>query len=149
MGEGVKVAAAALALVGAMFGILEFTRPAWPAYGLTVEVVRIVDGDTLVVNLPCQISIVCTAMPVRLRGLDTPELRGKCPKERQAALRAQEILKLLVLGARTVRLERIGRDRYFRLDGDIIADSVDVGKILLKKGLARPYTGEGPRGSWC
>ena len=144
-----KTAVASLALVTAVFAILELTRPAWSGYGLTVEVVRVVDGDTLVVNLPCQVSIVCTAMPVRLRGIDTPEMKGKCPKERQAALKAQEILKLLVLGAKTVRLERIGRDRYFRLDGDIVADGVDVGKILLKKGLARPYDGKGERQPWC
>ena len=144
-----KTAVASLALVTAVFAFLELTRPAWPGYSLTVEVVRIVDGDTLVVNLPCQVSIVCTAMPVRLRGLDTPELRGKCPKERQAALRAQEILKLLVLGARTVRLEQLGRDKFFRIDATVVADGIDEGAILDKKGVARPYTGQGPRGSWC
>ena len=144
-----KTAVASLALVAAIFALLEFTRPAWPAYGLTVEVVRIIDGDTLVVNLPCQVSVVCTAMPVRLRGLDTPELRGKCPKERQAGLKAQEVLKLLVLDARSVRLEAVGRDKYYRLLADVVADGVNVGQVLVKKKLARPYTGEGPRGSWC
>lgn len=140
---------AGLGAVVLIFTVLELTRPAWSGYGLNVEVVRVVDGDTLVVNLPCQISIVCTAMPVRLRGLDTPELRGQCPKERQAALRAQEILKLLVLGAKTVRLESLGRDKFFRIDATVVADGIDVGAILVKKGVARPYTGEGPRGSWC
>lgn len=144
-----KTFTASVGFVVLLFAGLEWTRPAWSGYGLTVTAVRVVDGDTLVVNLPCQVAIVCTAIPVRLRGLDTPELRGKCPEERQAALKATEILKLLVLDARTVRLERLGRDKFFRIDADVIADGVNVGEILVKRKLARPYTGEGPRGSWC
>ena len=49
-----------------------------------IEVVRVVsvyDGDTLRVDLSCSQPLFCDNVSVRIRGIDTPEIRGKCDYE--------------------------------------------------------------------
>ncbi|MFT6578378.1 MAG: endonuclease YncB(thermonuclease family), partial [Zhongshania sp.] len=45
------------------------------------EVRTIYDGDTFRVNIAGWPSVVGDSMPVRIKGIDTPELRGKCQLE--------------------------------------------------------------------
>ena len=65
------------------------------------HVVRVVDGDTVVVDAhpwPDQ----SVRVSVRLRGIDTPELRSKCPLFRAAALKARGTLADMISPGDTV-----------------------------------------------
>lgn len=46
------------------------------------EVVYIYDGDTFRVNISSYPDVIGKNMPIRLSGIDTPEIRGKCEKEK-------------------------------------------------------------------
>lgn len=112
------------------------------------SVLSVIDGDTVAVEAhiwPGQ----TLRVSVRIRGVDAPELRGRCAAERRAAQRSRTALIGLV-GTGRVRLVDISGDKYF---GRVIADLVlpdgrHASATLLGEGLARAYAGAARR-SWC
>lgn len=103
------------------------------------RIARVVDGDTIV---------TASGEKVRLMGFDTPEIRGKCPRERELARQATALLRRLAGSG--LKLERRGRDRYRRtLAVARTPAGEDVAAALIRAGLAHPYEGRGPRGGWC
>lgn len=122
---------------------------AHPRPGLTsVEWLYCHDGDTCVFNFPGWPPVVGQRMPVRLLGIDTPEMNGRCEEESRLARKAQTVLVGLLSRAKRIELRQLARNKYFRLLGQIYADGVDVGGVLLEAGLAREYKG-GRREPWC
>lgn len=105
-----------------------------------VKLSRIIDGDTFTVDLPCRDEVFCKDISVRVRGVDTPEMKSKNIYKRQSALKAKEFTKNF-LEAGQVDLLKCGRDKYFRLLCDVTSDGEDLASALLKAGLARPYFG--------
>lgn len=113
---------------------------------IAAEVVRVLDGDTLAVRARLWPGIVAEEL-VRLRGLDTPELRGKCPAEKEAAQRARQALA--GLAGPVVTLEAVERDKYGRILARVIsADGRDVAALMIASGYAREYVGAARQG-WC
>jgi len=113
-----------------------------------VEVVRVYDGDTIVVTVPGVPPVFGRHLRVRLRDLDAPELKGHCAEETAAAERVRAELMALVRQGKRVMLQRVQRDTYFRLDATLIIDGVDINAHLLREGLVRPYHGA-KRQPWC
>ena len=109
-------------------------------------VLSVTDGDTFRARVPVWDNIdVVTA--VRIRGIDTPEMKGKCPAEKAAALAAKERLTALLNGP--VQLFHVEPDKYAgRVDADVTVNGTSVAAVLIAEGLARPYTG-GARQGWC
>ncbi len=112
------------------------------------DVVSVIDGDTLDVRAHVWLGQT-VAIRVRLDGIDTPELRGRCAAERTAAEAARELVRARI-GADPVRLMEV---RYGKYAGRVLArivleDGEDLGAILLAAGLGRPYDG-GARAPWC
>ncbi|MCX5497304.1 thermonuclease family protein [Kaistia dalseonensis] len=105
---------------------------------LALDGLRVVDGDTVRLG----------AERIRLIGLDAPELHGKCREEKRLAERARDRLTAL-LATDDVEIIRSARlDKYRRTLAIVRADGVDVARVLIAEGLARPYHGE-RRQSWC
>jgi endonuclease YncB( thermonuclease family) len=112
------------------------------------EVVRAVDGDTLEVKVNVWLGVQVNTR-VRIRGIDTPETRGKCPREIELAQKATDLLR--VETTPLVILRNVEGDKYFgRVDADVTTspDGLDLREAMLRSGLARPYAGE-KRGDWC
>jgi endonuclease YncB( thermonuclease family) len=59
-----------------------------PQYGtVTVsKVISVYDGDTFRVDIDSLPPIVGKNIPIRVNGVDTPEIRGKCQYEKNLAL---------------------------------------------------------------
>ena len=55
------------------------------------NVQKVIDGDTLSVEVPVWLGLALTAS-VRLRGIDAPELHGQCQREKDLAVAAQKQL---------------------------------------------------------
>ncbi len=115
---------------------------------VAVQILEVIDGDSLRVRAhvwPGQFVEVI----LRLRGIDTPELRASCPRERELALAARRIMSEL-LGEGPVTLVNIGGGKYFgRVLGDIrLADGGDLATRMLDLAPARPYGGS-YRAGWC
>ncbi|MGH6924932.1 MAG: thermonuclease family protein, partial [Propylenella sp.] len=86
---------------------------------------------------------------VRIRGIDAPEMRGRCPAESARAEHAAAALRELVSEG-TVLLTGIQGEKYF---GRVLADVATPGggnlaTALIAGGYARAYDG-GVRRSWC
>lgn len=124
--------------------------------------VSILDGDTVTGYVDTSDPQMAYYGKIRLIGIDTPEMGGRaqCEAERSKAAEAKVFLKSqLEEGlARPVRgLARvcdIKPDKYSgrrlgRLEVYSNHQWVDLGALLIKKGLAFPYAG-GRRGeTWC
>lgn len=134
------------------------------------KIVDIYDADTVTVALELEGKIV--RMPVRITGLDTPEIRPKRSNplrllESRAARRSRDAVVAMctgipvrgrqtrrsiraILGAseKLVRLEPYGFDKYGRILGDIkLEDGISLRDRLLSEGWARIYGG-GTRDPW-
>ena len=112
------------------------------------KVDRVVDGDTLRVRVRIWVDQEVDVL-VRLKGIDAPETRGRCPAERQLARRAKAYLAAAVQSGE-VRLTNIIGGKYW---GRVIADVTTtegnrVASAMLAHGLVRPYRGR-KRTSWC
>ena len=81
-------------------------------------------------------------------GFYTPELRGKCDKEKQLARLAKQFTVERLRAAKSVVLKGIKRDKYFRLIADIYLDGVNLGDQLIKQGHTVKYKGEAKQ-TWC
>ena len=114
------------------------------------EVVRVIDGDTIVVRAPWLLPELGDTISIRAAGIDTPE-RGnfaKCEYEQQLAQQASNLTKSLIQPGSVVTVEIRGRDKYFRVLGDIQIGANNLAQILITAKLAVPYHGQ-TKQSWC
>ena len=110
-------------------------------WGLEFENInRVYDGDTFYVDLKCTEEILCKNVPIRVKGIDCPEIKGKSPKEKELALRAKSYTTNF-LKIPNIRLENCTRDKYFRLDCEVKAGEYDLSQLLLQNNLAVEYDG--------
>ncbi|MBF0620790.1 MAG: thermonuclease family protein [Magnetococcales bacterium] len=107
------------------------------------------DGDTIRFNIPNTHPLFGHNIPIRLRGIDTPEINSSCPSERQHAIAARQHVHTLLHNAHTITLKRVGRGKYFRILGDVVFDGVDLGQHLLQNGWAVSYDGDQKKSVWC
>lgn len=115
---------------------------------IPVEVIEVVDGDTLAVEARIWLDQRVTTR-VRLAGIDTPELRGRCPGERALAQAARDHLSALIADG-PVSLTDVQYGTYAgRVVARVSAGGRDAGTALLSAGLAVDYAGRGPRTDWC
>jgi len=116
---------------------------------VAAQIVRIIDGDTIEVDAhPWPGHAV--RVSVRLRGIDTPERRSRCPEQRAAAQLARNQLERLVSGVPTVELINVTGGKYYgRVLADMKAGSRDIASAMLASGLARPYQGGKRREPQC
>lgn len=108
------------------------------------------DGDTLTVNIPDVHPLLGQKASVRLFGVDTPELYSADLCEREAAVRAQRFVREILLRGSRIDLERVKRDKYFRILADVHVNGESVSQALIDRGLAYPYFGgTKQRIDWC
>lgn len=115
---------------------------------LVSEVTSIYDADTFRVNIKGYPAIVGERIPVRLLGIDAPEMRGKCTKEKLLARKAKQFTVEVLRKAKIIELKNIKRGKYFRILAYVFVDNKDLGKLLINEGHARIYDG-GKRMGWC
>ncbi|MEY3219583.1 MAG: hypothetical protein RIT27_940 [Pseudomonadota bacterium] len=112
------------------------------------EVTSIYDGDTFRVNIAGYPDIVGHRVSVRVFGIDTPEIKGKCPAEKEAAQKAKQFTVEKLRSGKKIELRNLRRDKYFRLLSEVYIDNNSLAEMLIKAGLAIPYDG-GTKKSWC
>jgi endonuclease YncB( thermonuclease family) len=113
------------------------------------EVTSIYDGDTFRATVRAWPQIVGERIGIRINGIDTPEMRGKCAAEKALAREAKQHAVALLRRAKTVELRNMKRGKYFRIVADVYADGVSVGQSLIGRGLAVPYDGGKKLKDWC
>ena len=112
------------------------------------RVTSIYDGDTFRADIKGYPPIVGKRMAIRINGIDTPELKAHCKKEKILARAAKKVTVNLLRSAHIIELRNIKRGKYFRLIADVYADGKSIAKELMRRHLAVPYYG-GHKVDWC
>lgn len=105
-----------------------------------VSLVSVYDGDTIRVHLACKYGVFCKTIPIRVRGVDCPEIRGGSAETAALAKKAKAFTKEF-LSSGKILLRNCGRDKYFRLLCDVKVNGQSLGEELIKAGHAIPYDG--------
>lgn len=137
----------ALALIPAL--VFAQKQPQGVTYD--AQIVRVNDGDTVVIAAPFLPAPLKPELAVRIYGVDTPEkgFRAKCPSEDQRGLAASVFTKSAVAQSRTRQVVLYDWDKFGgRVLGDIILDGQSLRGLLIQNGFARPYFGDAKQ-SWC
>jgi len=107
------------------------------------------DGDTIKFDLPGLHPIIGNKINIRLNGIDTPEIRGKCEQETYSAEQAKEMVADILKDAETIDLKNMERGKYFRIAADVFADGENLADILIDAGMAIRYEGGKKTHNWC
>lgn len=106
-----------------------------------VTLQSVYDGDTFYVDISsCNMAVFCQHIPVRVREIDCPEMKGGTVGTKARAKQAKAFTKNFLKGGK-ILLRNCGRDKYFRLLCDVKVNSKSLGEELLKVGHAIPYDG--------
>ena len=108
-------------------------------------VVRIVDGDTIRLDIDLGFDIILKNQSVRLYKVDTPECRTRDLKEKAAGLLAKVVVQNLVaVGERVfIRTKLDTKGKFGRLLGTIItADNLNINEHLIDNNYAVEYYGQ-------
>jgi len=111
------------------------------------EVLQVIDGDTFRARVPIWLDQTVT-VKIRLSGVDTPDMKGKCPAETARAKLARDFA-VTWLQQDDLRLVNV---RYGTYAGRVLAtaqtaEGVTLSQALLQAELAQPYRGR--RAQWC
>jgi micrococcal nuclease len=105
------------------------------------EVIKVYDGDTITIaaKLPYESSPLYR-IHVRLNGIDTPEIKGKSPEEKELSKEARDSLSNLLLHKK-VQLKNVSSEKYGRLLADVHLDELHVNQWLVDQRYAVKYDG--------
>lgn len=115
------------------------------------KIVRVNDGDTVVIAAPFLPAPLKPELAVRVYGVDTPEKghRAQCSSEAQRGEAATAFTKNAVANTQKHQVVLYGWDKFGgRVLGDMILNGVSLRAELIKNGFAREYYGEAKQ-SWC
>ena len=121
-------------------------------YEYRAHVNRVVDGDTVDVDIDLGFGIILKDERVRIMGIDTPESRTRDKVEKIFGLASKERLKEL-LGKETILKTQINKDgedmkgKFGRILGDFIVEEWEgqprmVTDVLIEEGHAVKYHGQ-------
>ena len=116
-------------------------------YEYRVNVTRVVDGDTVDVDIDLGFGVWLKDERVRIMGIDTPESRTSDKVEKKFGLAAKARLKSL-LGKQAIlktQVNKSGEDmkgKFGRILGDFVAeDGRMVTEVMVAEGHCVPYFG--------
>ena len=109
------------------------------------KLIKIIDGDTIDVDIDLGFSVVLKKQRIRLYGINTPESRTRDLEEKRYGLAAKARLRELLEAADTITvktaIDKKARGKYGRILGTIYADDINVNELLLEEGHAIAYFG--------
>ena len=116
-------------------------------YEYRAKVLKVIDGDTVDVDIDLGFGVWLKNERVRIMGIDTPESRTRDKVEKKFGLAAKARLKEL-LGATPILKTQVGKGgedmkgKFGRILGDFITeDGKKCGELLIKEGHAVKYMG--------
>jgi micrococcal nuclease len=115
------------------------------------QIIRVSDGDTVVIAAPFLPQPLKPELAVRIYGVDTPEkgFRGQCDSEKARGEAASVFTKNLVQASQQRQVVLYGWDKFGgRVLGDIILNGQSLRSQLIANGFAREYYGDAKQ-SWC
>jgi micrococcal nuclease len=112
-------------------------------YEYAVTIKRVVDGDTVDVDIDLGFGVVLVKERVRIMGIDTPESRTRDLVEKKFGLAAKQKLKDILGKKAILKCQKYdAKGKFGRILGDFsTADGQMATKILIETGHAVAYFG--------
>ena len=112
-------------------------------YEYYCEVTRIVDGDTLDVDIDLGFSTKLTKQRIRMLGIDTPESRTRDLEEKSRGLLSKKFLMNLCPVGSKIKLVSHGKGKFGRILGEIFIHQgvLSINKHMCNEGYAVEYYG--------
>lgn len=123
-------------------------------YEYNCVVKKVIDGDTIDVDIDLGFGVWKIAQRVRLNGVDTPESRTTNVEEKQYGLLAKTFVEKHLLKSGTVRIQTIKENNVDKEEkfGRVLADFLVIDstsnqyrkltELLVENHLAVPYQGQ-------
>ena len=113
-------------------------------YEYRCKVTRVVDGDTVDVDIDLGFGVWLHKERVRIYGIDTPESRTRYKEEKKYGLMAKDFVKQFVKGTNIIlRTQKYdAKGKFGRILGDIIVDGTSLSDTMIKEHHAVPYYGQ-------
>ena len=123
-------------------------------YRYRVKLLKVVDGDTVDVDVDLGFDVWLRKQRIRLHGIDTPESRTRDKEEKRFGVRAKQHLSHMIstkiehgplVGADTkkqISLQSLGRGKFGRILGVLFVDGVSVNEKMIEDHHAVPYHGQ-------
>lgn len=102
------------------------------------KVIQVYDGDTFTIAVYLFGEIY--RFPVRLYGIDTPEIRTKDSKMKTRAISARDALSSLIMN-KIVELKNVEYEKYGRLMAHVYVDGLNVNEWMIQQGYGVVYMG--------
>ena len=109
---------------------------------------RIVDDDTVDVDIDCGFDIVLSNQRIRLYGIDTPESRTRDLEEKKFGKLAAKFLEDHLPTTFTLRTRLDGKGKFGRILGELVTyypefdREMSLNKVMVMKNLAVEYHGQ-------
>lgn len=115
-------------------------------YEYKCKIIKVVDGDTVDVDIDLGFGMWIKDERVRIMGIDTPESRTRDKVEKKFGLASKAKLKSLLgkSGVLKTQVNKKGEDmkgKFGRILGDFIVGAKKVSQIMCEEGFAVPYFG--------
>jgi len=117
-------------------------------YEYRVSLRKVVDGDTVDVDIDCGFDIVLSDQRIRLYGIDTPESRTRDPEEKKFGKLAGKFVKDNLGETFTLKTHKDAKGKYGRILGEPIVYDAETDswrslcQIMIEKKLAVAYHGQ-------
>ena len=135
--------------------VLAFAQKTPNGVTYDAQILRITDGDTVVIAAPFLPAPLKPELAVRVFGVDTPEkgFRAQCESEKQRGEAASAFTKNAIATAAAqggkFQVTMYGWDKFGgRVLGDILVNGQSLRAALIANGFAREYYGDAKQ-SWC
>ena len=113
-------------------------------YEYKCKVTRVVDGDTVDIDIDLGFGVWLHKERVRIYGIDTPESRTRDKVEKRFGLLAKEFVKQFVKGSSVIlRTQKYdAKGKFGRILGDIIVDNKSLSDTMIQEHHAVIYHGQ-------
>tara|TARA_B110000858_G_C17719961_1_gene434779 strand:+ start:748 stop:1173 length:426 start_codon:yes stop_codon:yes gene_type:complete len=121
-------------------------------YEYRVKIVKVVDGDTVDVDIDLGFGTWLKKQRVRLYGIDTPESRTRDLEEKKFGLMAKKFLKEKLSNGAILKTHKDGKGKFGRILGEFIIIEnethpqfearVNVNELLITENHAVAYHGQ-------
>jgi len=111
-------------------------------YEYKATIRRVVDGDSIYVDIDLGFDVWLRNQSIRLYGIDTPECRQKDKARKAHGLLAKAYVQKALIVGRTYALTTKEKGKFGRFLGEFKTGKGFITKLLIKERLAVPYTGQ-------
>jgi endonuclease YncB( thermonuclease family) len=112
-------------------------------YEYNCKIVRVIDGDSIIIDIDLGFSHWIHGESIRLYGVDTPQCRTRDAEEKAAGLLAKKFVEDALHVGGTYILSTREKGKFGRYLGVImLSDKTSINAALVKERLAVPYYGQ-------